>query len=287
MKHRDLLEKDGLCKIPLVDKDTYELISNKESFALLCQKFDITIPDSYPFDKNIPLPFVAKPKKEFNDENKRTYPYLIFSQKDISAFLEHENKKDYYYQEYVEGESIYLLFYFFRDKSYRLMVQQNGGQQPNGKSIFFAWSSLPNETMEVEKFVNLFRSVDYQGLVMVELKGEKENRYCMIEANPRAWGPIQLTSDSHFNLIMCYIEEYVGKKMDEKYFKLKTGRPYFWFNGYIDAIFNKTPITWFKSGKTEFWKKMLLLPFNEVYFRRGTFKVFFAEFVHIIKKVFK
>ncbi len=283
LKHRLLLETQGGCEIPLVDQSTYEQISDKESFALLCDRFNIHIPKTYLLNEKTPLPFVAKPKKEFNKENKRTYPYLIFSKEDISNFLKLQNIEDYYFQEFIGGNSVYLLFYFYKDGSYKLMVQQNGGQQPNGKSIFFAWSRLPDNRMQIDKFVELFKSVSYQGLVMVELKGG-DKHYCMIEANPRAWGPIQLTSDSHFNLIMCYIEEYLSVKIPPKNFKVKIGIPYFWFNGYLDAIFSKNPITWFKYGKSMFWKKILKLPFHEVYFHKDTFGIFYAEFIQIIKK---
>lgn len=282
LDNREELEHQNLCLIPLVNQNTYLSISNKKDFSNICKKYDINIPNEFTFSK-AKIPFVAKPKQEFTDHNKRIYPYLISNSKDLENFKNLEKPEDYFYQEYIEGESFYLLFYFYNNGNYQVCLQQNGAQQPNGKSIFFAWSCPFKKFLFVENFITLFKNEKFHGLVMVELKGIAD-KYYMIEANPRIWGPTQLMLNSHFNLLKCYTEEYFEYKLSEAEFNSKNNALYFWFGGLVEAVLNEKPINWFASGKKMFFKNLPRLLFNDIYLQPDSFKVFFGEIFQLLKK---
>jgi len=282
LNNRNELENNDLCLVPLVNKDTYLSISNKGYFSSICRKYEINIPNELTFSK-ARIPFVAKPKKEFTDNNKRVYPYLICNVRDLEKFINFEKEEDYYYQEYIEGESFYLLFYFYKCGKYRVILQQNGAQQPNGKSIFFAWSCPLKKSLFVDNFIKLFKNEKFHGLVMVELKGTAD-KYYMIEANPRIWGPTQLMLSSHFNLIKCYIEEYFEYELNEVEFTFKNNALYFWFGGFFEAFLNKKAINWFAYGQKMFFKNLHRLLLNDIYLKKDSFKVFFFEIFKLLKR---
>jgi hypothetical protein len=186
-----------------------------------------------------------------------------------------QNLGDYYFQEYIGGKSYYLLFYFYADGRYEHRCQRNGAQQPGGKSIVFAWEETFPHPELVQRFVALFRRLAFRGLVMVELKGDSE-RYCMIEANPRLWGPIQLVLDSGSNLIACYADEYEAA-LPLRPRKPSHGRPYLWLSGLVSGVSSGDGLTWFEGGRSAMLRKALWLPLHEVWLRPDAARVFARE----------
>jgi len=133
--------------------------------------------------------------------------------------------------------------------------------------------SFPDDEI-IQCFVDLFRDARFFGAVMVELK-EQDGQYYMIEANPRLWGPSQLMLDAGCNLLTSYVEEYFDPEMAKTVEQYKVGVPYFWSMGFFEALFSSRGIQWFEGGKREFLRKLWRLVAHEVYFRPGSFRLFF------------
>nr|WP_288834194.1 hypothetical protein [uncultured Flavobacterium sp.] len=185
----------GLC-----DNLLYSKISDKYEFGKLCHRYAILTPKEYQVKPNH-FPYVAKPKKYFDKNQKvNTKPFIIYNKEVELDFLKSVDVNEFYFQEYVSGKSIYLLFYFFRDKTYSVFSQENYVQQSNGGSMIFSQSSNYHlNSSLVKPFSELFTQEGFHGLVMVEVKEYKDQFY-MIEANPRLWGPSQLILDSNMTL---------------------------------------------------------------------------------------
>lgn len=183
----------------LTDNNTYNCISDKLSFSNICNIHGIQAPIEYDFNSK-KIPYVIKPKKYFNEDMTIDSPILVFNESISNNFFYNKNYNDFYIQEFVEGESIYFLFYFSKNGDVDVFSQKNYIQQPNGGSITYAKSSEHYKETITNKLVRMFKSINFTGLVMVEFR-KRNNEWIMIEANPRLWGPSQLILDSGMNLL--------------------------------------------------------------------------------------
>lgn len=232
ISNKDLLSKKNTL-FGLVDADIYELISDKIQFNNLCKEYEIQVPFEY---ESIPekVPFVIKPKTYFGSDNTISVPYIAFDTSDLQKYLSTKNIKDFYFQEYVVGDSIYFLFYFTKDSKYSVFSQQNYIQQSNGGSILFAKSSNHYMDSIVNKFTKMFKDIGFYGLVMVELRKNNDN-WVMIEANPRLWGPSQLILDSGMDLLDLFLlDNMLINQIKPKTFLLDT--QYIWSGGITNNI---------------------------------------------------
>ncbi len=168
LKNREFFAEHG-CEIPLVDLDTYERVSNKYPFSRLCKQWGIPIPAEFEHYAGLDFPFVAKPFKNVNAENRSLYPYLIYGEDDLREFQARERDSDFYYQEYIQGESHYLLLYLARDGWDVRFSQQNLIQQAGGKSIVLAKPSYIHNHVIANRFVDLLRDIGFYGLAMIEV----------------------------------------------------------------------------------------------------------------------
>jgi len=204
LEHRDRFSKENM-NIPLVNKALYHQISDKFSFSRLCLEHGIKIPKEYKSIEETKFPFVAKPKTYFSKvSNHILAPIIIYNQKQKEAFIADYNDVDFYYQEFVEGKSRYLLYYFHSDKTVYKFSQENLVQQPGGKSIVAARSTDFHLSDESKKYENLFLKIGFTGFVMIEVIGENY----MIESNPRLWGPSQLFVDAKAPLFEAFLHDH-------------------------------------------------------------------------------
>ena len=132
LNNRDVFRK-YCCDISLVDKDLYVLISDKFSFSRLCLKNNITVPEEQKFSYNMQLPVVAKPKKYFSEkEGTSLSPYIIKSVSDLECFVNKNRIEEYYFQEYVDGRSLYLLYYFTKTAGFISILRKILFSKPMG-----------------------------------------------------------------------------------------------------------------------------------------------------------
>lgn len=211
--------------VPLVDKKLYERISDKYSFRKLCLENNIPVTKQYSGFTDIIFPCVLKPK------NYRSYsgkPIVIKTKDD---FPKEFDDNVWFIEEYISGDSYYLLYYFKKDGTYLSFSQKNIIQQPNGGSVIFACSTNLHYEVICRKYADLFQKEEFTGLVMIEIK-EKDGQYILIEANPRLWGPSQLFVDAGIRFFEEYITDMGFNVSDEGINKQQSETYYFWEGGF-------------------------------------------------------
>ena len=199
-KNRAYFEQQG-CIIPLVPNDVYNIISDKKSFRDLCNANGILIPKEVAFDKKN-IPFVIKPKY-YETTEILSAPIIVDSEDVFNSIVFNDN--DYFCEEFVKGHSYYILYHFSKAQKIHKLFQENIAQQPFGKSVIAA--EISDVSLDDSKFIALFEKLNFHGLVMVEVR-KKNDQLCMIEANPRFWGPSQLFVDYGQNFFDYLLEDY-------------------------------------------------------------------------------
>ncbi|MCD7825894.1 MAG: hypothetical protein LUH14_08040 [Clostridiaceae bacterium] len=230
LEHRNLFESDNCC-IPLVNRKLYEQISDKKSFSDMCELNNIKVPRILE-KKEITFPCVAKPTVYYGKNGQALYPHLLFSKEDYFNFCSLE-EKNYFFQEFVLGESFYLLYYFGKNKQIAKLSQRNLLQQPYGKSILAAELADLHKSSISSQYEKLFVDNNFRGLVMVEVRKRQEDFY-MIEANPRFWGPSQLFVSAGVNLFEAFLKDYDMIEKEKEYI-FNPNAKYFWKGG-IDEV---------------------------------------------------
>lgn len=266
------------CTIPLVDKAKYNLISDKYSFGSECEKHGIVVPKELKLEDIKAFPVVAKPKEYFSDKRNVSSPVIIKSLDDLNDFKNNAQVDDFYFQEFVDGDSLYLLYYFYKDGRVEKFSQENIAQQPGGKSMIAAVSSDFHLSEESNKYESLFLKLSYFGLVMIEVKQSGKTNY-MIEANPRFWGPSQLFIDAGVNLFESFLLDLGIIENTENNEKLKAGETkYFWFGGLVKTLQTSGEIVFHKGDETLFMNQLPDWLSRDIYRRQDTLDIFKKEF---------
>jgi hypothetical protein len=275
LDNRSYYDKKG-CSLPLVDKDLYMLVSDKLSFGRLCMKYGIEVPSEYSSFETASLPFVAKPIKYFSSKSgKALAPVLLFTESDKSSFLKEMDADDFYYQAFVDGSSYYLLYYISADKYTVSFSQKNLVQQAEGKSMIYAIGSDIHKSQISDNYINMLKDSGFKGLIMIELRKDN-NKYLMIEANPRLWGPSQLFVDAGVPIFERFIQEQ-GFKVKENLATADKDVFYYWNGGICEDIRNgkKAAFHDFSQEKLDAIKQSLLE--KEIYLREDTIEIYHIE----------
>lgn len=262
------------CEVPLVDVDKYAMISDKYAFGHLCRCHGISVPFEYEDISRAMFPFVAKPRNYTSDSGKMHDPILIFDERDKARFVKEQVESEFYFQEYVEGDSYYLLYCFMKKGGVSKFSQVNLIQQPNGKSIIAARGGRLHLESESRKYECMFNNIGFYGLVMVEVR-KRENAYYMIEANPRFWGPSQLFVDAGVNLFESFLcdNEVISsmRKVEER-----QSVKYLWLGGLVQSS-SMGEVKVFQRHGDEFLKSFSTWLKYDVYNRSDTHEIFRQE----------
>lgn len=274
LEKRDELEAHDVI-VPLPTSDIYVRVSDKAAFGDTCKSFGIKVPEEFTSIAAAPIPFVAKPRMYISSDGKAYSPVIVMDDDQRRAFCECYDPADFYFQQYVEGQSFYLLYYFSREGTVYQFSQENIAQQPAGKSILAAKSSRYHENCVSKQYEKLFKRMDFTGLVMVEIRVCEGVDY-MVEANPRFWGPSQLFVDAGYNFFECLLHDYgLCKELPD------LSRPsesrYFWFGGMIETIKTGNSVSFLGNHEEKFYSEMESWLANDVYKRRDTMGVFGRE----------
>lgn len=230
LDHRVVFEEKN-CIIPLVNKELYVTISDKQSFVSLCEQHHITVPPVCSITDSSERPVVAKPKKYISSDGSICAPIFINDALELKDFVQNHLADDFIFQEFIVGRSFYLLFYISKNENVYMLSQENLKQQPGGKSILYAKTSDIHKRKDiVEPYINMLLSIGFHGMIMIELRENDENYY-MIEANPRFWGPSQLFCDANYNLFECMLFDY-GFLQNKPILDEKRDAYYLWSGGF-------------------------------------------------------
>jgi predicted ATP-grasp superfamily ATP-dependent carboligase len=233
LAHRKECQEVGL-EINLVEQHLYEKLSDKGSFYSLCESAGLPIPKQTSNSFCIDFPCMAKPKAYFGYADKvHSKPVFLGDRKMMEKFQMNHLHGDFVFQEYVQGESFYLQFYCPKSGEIVSTSQRNLIQQHDGGSIIAAIpADLHREQIGLD-YINLLKSISYHGFVMIELR-ERGGEYLMIEANPRMWGPIQLTLDASAGLFEAYFRDHEYHEVVSKKAGVSDAR-YFWMGGLLES----------------------------------------------------
>lgn len=226
--YRDQYANIG-CTIPLVNRELYERVSDKYKFGEMCKKHGIHVPKEYDIEELSEYPFVAKPRQYQGAlTNVVERPVIVRTPSEKDQFFRTYSVSAYYFQEFVRGRSIYLLYTIDRSGNVQAFSQENVAQQPGGKSIVAAVPASAHNTPMGDQFKSMLLTEGFFGLIMIEVRTD-DSEYWMIEANPRMWGPSQLVVDSKSGIFEAFFEmtdikaftkniSLCERSMDAKYF---------------------------------------------------------------------
>jgi hypothetical protein len=279
---RDALLRNFNCEIPLVDSGLYARLTNKTSAAALFAGAGIRVPaELRGFDRDA-LPMVAKPRANVGRDGAIKYPQLLRSREDLDAFLASQNADDYFAQEFIGGESHYLLMYISRDAQVFLSAQRNLAQQPGGKSIVLAETCTFARDEVAGKTVSLLQGLGFHGFAMVEFIVDGRGP-CFIEVNPRPWGPLQLCADHACGIVEAFVGEYAHD--DSRYYERAWSQKpaqarFMWLGGMRETARQGRSLDWkLGTGESRLIEFLRGLP-SDVYLRRDTWRGFLKELIH-------
>lgn len=234
LAHREALADCGAV-LPLVEAPLYEAVSDKQAFGAMCRRHGIGVPQ----EQATPparLPFVAKPIRYAGADGRQLRPHLVLQPADLARFQAEERAEDFYFQEYVQGQSLYLLLYLPRRGPAVRWSQENLLQQARGGSIILARRSDFHTHPEADRYVDMLRAEGFFGLVMVEVRRCPDTGRCvMIEANPRMWGPMQFVQDNGVDLFGALLRDMLDETPAPLAAAPVSGEFYYWSGGLVPA----------------------------------------------------
>ncbi|RTL25568.1 MAG: hypothetical protein EKK47_23065 [Burkholderiales bacterium] len=179
--------------IGLPDQAIYEALTGKHSSQALMGSLcpDLVLPATQA-DDAWQAPCVLKPRENVA-HGRVLYPLLCRSPQELDQALSGLDRRDYFAQDFISGQSHYLCAYLSQSGQYASFWQVNLMQQPGGKSIVLARPSGNPGLDEARLFAGLHEK-GYHGAFMLELI-ECAGQLYYIEVNPRFWGPLQLALD--------------------------------------------------------------------------------------------
>jgi len=271
------------CSIPLVSSSIYEMVSNKDSFSKLCKDNGIPVPKRFSIDK-ILFPCVAKPKRNIGSSNKTLYPYILHNVDEYKKMKSEQNDEEYYFEEYIDGESYYILLYLSKSDKVIKFSQKNLIQQSGGKSIVLArYSKIHNQQITYQ-FINILHEINFTGIIMIEVR-YRNGEFILIEANPRLWGPSQLFVDAGIPIFKTFINDFLNpNKYNNNKAIIDEDTVYLWFNGLLNTLLSPQKLAWHFPKPT--FPLLYILQFlnKDVYLRPDTINYFFKELTQTIFK---
>lgn len=288
LKYRAAIESMG-CEIPLVESELYNLLTGKLSSADQFLAAGFSIPRELDNSFSGTQPLVAKPRHNVSREDRSLYPHLLMTHGDLETFHEKNDPADYFFQEYVVGESLYLLFYIARDGRRFTWSQRNLMQQPDGKSMLLAEPAEFHLSATANRLIKFLCSIKFSGLGMIEVI-KSADREVFIEMNPRIWGPVQLCVDQGQPLLHAFIGDVLHN--DPSHFVALARRTrlkrqnYCWLGGIVDTLgAGRKPLL--HTSKISFIKLAYVALRNDIYLRRDSWKCFLRELKTTIKLVLR
>jgi len=256
------------CVVPLVSKNLYDKVTNKASFLEFIQSHGICIPSTVA-PAECSLPFVAKPINNVVD-GRSLYPHIIENVAGLERFYATENEVDFFFEEYICGDSFYLCFYIDENKNYTCFWQKNLVQQSGGKSVVVAKVVDFNDELLEMKVFSALVGAGFHGVGMIEFK-ERDQQYYAIEMNPRFWGPLQLAIDCNSSIVESFCLFEVSKNRRKV---LEGG--YLWSGGVLSELLKLRSL---KLYSISFIGVLIcMLKYKDVYFRKDSLRIFVAEF---------
>lgn len=265
LQHRATLTDAGLSPA-LGDAGPYLRLSDKGSFRAWAAEEGLPLPPLVEAPlATAPLPFAAKPVREYGDDGSALRPWLVESEHDRADLLAARDPDDYVLETMIGGASWYVLAHVDGDGEPRWATQRNAAQQPGGRSVVAAWSATAPTELGAEDVVDALVRSGHRGLVMVEVKAD-EGGPRLIEANPRPWGPLQLTVDADTGLVDAWLDDLLGRPRRPEP-TWRAGVPYLWLGGIAATRRDHGRLRWFAGGRREVRRRWPAFLRHDVHWR--------------------
>lgn len=213
-KYLDFLNKR--IKFTFPNKDIFDLVRDKKTLSNFCVTNNIPVPKEFNVEKISEykhyLPLIAKPKIGSGSKG----VFLLNSNDDIIYFNKKvTNKKYYLVQEKIANglnvEGCFLLckdgkiIDYYTHKRIRTFPRTGG---------VTTHSKISKNVKLLNASKELILKLNYSGLLMIEfLYDQKDDKYKLIEINPRIWGSVLASKSSNINLIQNYISLCLNKNI--------------------------------------------------------------------------
>jgi hypothetical protein len=275
LKHRAEIERMN-CEIPLVAASIYNRFTGKRTSTDFFAAAGFSVPHEWKHPDPARLPAIAKPLR-----NVSLYPRLLGKPAQLEAFRNDPNATEYFFQEHVRGDSLYLLMYLPRNGAPAITwSQRNLLQQPDGKSMLLAEPSDFHQSSIATRLVGAIRHAGFHGLGMIEVIASAD-RTVFIEMNPRIWGPVQFCLDQHQPLLQAFIGEtlhgdpahYLQRRSNASRGK------YFWLGGLVDTLAAGAQPDWHTKSRSVM-AVMLGCIHSDVYLRSDSWRCFLHDLKH-------
>ena len=268
----------------LPETDTFLLSRDKEKLNAFCERNAIPCPKLITHidfkNNNFSLPVIVKPK--IGSGSKRIF--YIETEKDLLQ-LNFDSSQNFIQEKLPSSRSVEGGFYlcdngeilsFYSHKRIRTFPKKGGvtvfSEATNSEQIKIAGQKI------IEK-------LNWSGLIMIEfIFDERDEKYKLIEINPRMWGSILLSEECGSNLLQNYVELVKGNSIKESYFSKTYIR---WIFPYDFLFFLKNPSNPFRFFSSP--KHTIHVNFTYSSFFRSFFFLLmsyfnFAKILHILKK---
>jgi D-aspartate ligase len=210
-------------RLPLPHNDTIEILYNKHNTYSLCENIGIPIPRTYLSEnldqllaKNLSYPLVIKPAVRDNYYTYvKTKAYKINSQDELIKIYEKVNEiipqSEIIVQEMIIGgpKNLYSFCCFFKNgKVINGITARRTRQHPMDFGHATTFAELVDIPQLKEYATKLLDNINYYGICETEfMYDEVEEKYKLIEVNPRVWGWHSLAIASGINLpFMLYLD---------------------------------------------------------------------------------
>ena len=277
LQNRREIEGMG-CEVPLVEAPLYMQLTQKGSAADFFSAAGLSVPRETSHHAHPDLPIVAKPLRNVSTTGQSLYPHLLENCEQRERFLAAHDSGDYFFQEFVRGESMYLLFHISRvvERSF-LWSQRNLLQQPGGKSMLLAEPASFHCSPTAERAVLALRRAGFHGLGMVEII-RTGNREMFIEMNPRIWGPVQFCLDQGQPLLQAFIGEALHGdplRFVNCQSRWRRGR-YFWLGGVLETLAVHRSLVG-QAANRPILLTIVQNLFRDIYLRRDSWRCFMHD----------
>lgn len=232
----------------LPEENAFECATNKERLNMFCEKNKIACPKFISvnaFEKgDFELPIIVKPKKGsgskgiiyINTEDALKEQNLDFESNFIQERLPESKNVEGGFYLCKKGE----ILSFYSHKRIRAFPESGG-------VTVFSKATQNEKIMQAGK--KIIKALNWNGIIMIEfILDKRDNRYKVIEINPRIWGSILLSEFCGANFLKKYIDVCAGKaKLENKVLSECSIR---WIFPYDIFYFFKTlsnPFNYFRS----------------------------------------
>lgn len=258
----NIVNLEKFCSIPFPDYSAVERAADKASVMQLAEKLNIPVPstlylqnfreidEAVPACASIGYPLVIKPSRSrvrSGNEWKSHGVKYANDEQELRRILHILNEKDGFpvlLQERIYGDGVGLFLFMDGGKAVAAFGHRRLREKPLSGGVSVLRESVPLQPMLKEYSERLLKSLNWQGIAMVEFKQDRRSgQFKLMEINGRFWGSLQLAIDAGVNFPVLLVRSAVGETI-APVMDYEVGVKSRWLWGDVDVLLSRL----FKSG---------------------------------------